>query len=186
LGLSLENTVRTRTWGRDAEARKLAVDERSKILTGNSKGSSTSYICPEFFDSTARVAVDLIAMRAANPNAERKPVEFDPPRLFLRSLIYDAFVFLSGVARAGADLKNSLAETIAEIDGCLAVAGTSWDQVTTAAYFLHRSQKIEVLKGLLEKNRRLGTSQTEFCFVNGFAREGILVEVEVTAKVVHQ
>ena len=32
-GLSLENTVRTRLWGRDREARNLGTAARSKILT---------------------------------------------------------------------------------------------------------------------------------------------------------
>src|SRR5215470_16684984 len=36
-GLSLQNTVRTRAWGKDREARTLATAARSKILTGDAK-----------------------------------------------------------------------------------------------------------------------------------------------------
>jgi len=38
-GLSLENTVRTRLWGRDREARNLGTAARSKILTGSAKAA---------------------------------------------------------------------------------------------------------------------------------------------------
>src|SRR5437588_10258789 len=94
-GLSLENTVRTRIWGRDRDARNLATAARSNILTGNAKAASSSYISPQRFDSAAKVALDLLAMRPSR-DAERKAVEFAPPRNYLCYLRYDSFVFLSG------------------------------------------------------------------------------------------
>ena len=48
-GLSLENTVRTRLWGRDREARNLGTAARSKILTGSAKAASSSYVSTESF-----------------------------------------------------------------------------------------------------------------------------------------
>ncbi len=183
-GFSLANTVRTRTWARDKETRNLAADERSRILTGKGKASSSSYISlAEHFDSNARVVLELVAMRPANPNSERKPLEYDPVKPYLRYLIYDSFVFLSGAVTPGPDLERQLTDVLAEIDGSLADAGTSWDKVTSAAYFLHRSQKVEVLKGLLEKKKRLGFPRTEIGFVDDFAPDGIFIEVEVTAKI---
>ena len=183
LSLALENTVRIRIWGRDKEARILATAERSRILTGKAKASSSSYICPEHFNSNARVALDLIAMRTANPGLQRNPVEYDPPRKYIRYLIYDSFAFLSGITSAGPNLDNQLAEILTEIEGSLTDCGTSWDKVPSASFYLHRSQKVELLRGLLEKKRRVGIAQMEFCFVDGFASEGRLVEVEVTAKI---
>ncbi|MBI2360290.1 MAG: hypothetical protein HYV04_15560 [Deltaproteobacteria bacterium] len=53
---------------------------------------------------------------------------------------------------------------------------------TGAAYFLHRRQKVEALEGLLEKEKRLGVPRTEIGFVDAFARETILIELEVTTK----
>ena len=64
-GLSLDNTVRSRLWGRDRESRDLGSNERVKILSGKARSASSSYIAPGHFDSTAKVAVDLIAMRPA-------------------------------------------------------------------------------------------------------------------------
>lgn len=183
MSLSLENIVRTRTWARDKNVRDLATDERSKILTGNARASSSSYICPEHFDSNARVALDVIAMRPANPNLQRRPVEYDSPKKYLRYLTYDSFAFLSGVVAAGPSFDKQLAEILAEIDGSLSECGTSWDKVTSAAYFLHRSQNLELLKELLAKQGRLGIPKVEFCLVDDFAPEVTWIEVEVTAKI---
>lgn len=183
VGLSLENTVRTRTWTRDKEARNLATDERSKILTGKARASSSSYICPERFESNARVVLDLIAMRPANSNPQRKGVEYDPPMVYLRYLSYDSLVFVSGTVAHGPDLDHQLTEVFADIEGSLKDAGSSWDKVTRAAYFLHRSQKVDALKGLLDKKRKLAVPHAEFWLVDDFAPDGIFIEVEVTAKI---
>ncbi len=182
LSLSLENTVRIRIWGKDGEARNQATAERSRILTERTKASSSSYICPGYFDSSAKVALDLIAVRPANPNLDRRPVDFDPPRNYLRYLIYDSFLFLSGFTSAGSNLDNQLAQILSEIEVSLVDGGTSWDNVIAASFYLHRSQKVELLKGLLEKERKAGLAQMEICFVDGFASEGRLLEVEVSAK----
>ncbi len=191
LSLSLENTVRIRIWGRDLEARRLAAAERNNILAGKARASSSSYISPEHFDSNARVALDLTAMRPANPNLLRKPVDFNPPKPYTRYLIYDSFIFHSGITSGGPNLDNQLAKILAEIESSLTDNGTTWDKVTSASFYLHRSQnvkaaletKVELLKGLLERKRTLGIPQMEFCFVDDFAEEGRLVEVEVTAKI---
>jgi enamine deaminase RidA (YjgF/YER057c/UK114 family) len=130
LSLSLENTVRIRIWGKDGEARNQATAERSRILTERTKASSSSYICPGHFESRANVALDVIAMRPANPNLDRRPVDFDPARNYLRYLIYDSFLFLSGCTSAGSNLDNQLAQILSEIEVSLADGGTSWDNVS--------------------------------------------------------
>src|SRR5215475_5223731 len=72
-GLSLDDTVRTRLWGRDRAARDGGSGERVKILSG--KARSASSISPSHFDSAGAVAVDLWAMRGA---AQKTVKEYDP------------------------------------------------------------------------------------------------------------
>ena len=64
-GLSLDDTVRTRLWGRDRAARDGGSGERVKVLAGQARSASSSYISPRHFDSDGAVAVDLWAMRGA-------------------------------------------------------------------------------------------------------------------------
>ena len=96
-GLSLDNTVRSRLWGRDRESRDLGSTERVKVLSGKARSASSSYIAPGHFDSAAKVAVDLIALRPSTPNAHKQVVEYNPPIVPIRFLVYDSAVVLSGV-----------------------------------------------------------------------------------------
>src|SRR5262245_5955592 len=70
-GLSLDNTVRSRLWGRDRESRDQGSNERVKALSGKARSASSSYIAPIHFDSDAKVAIDLLAMRPSRPDAEK-------------------------------------------------------------------------------------------------------------------
>src|SRR5690349_18319046 len=74
-GLSLDNTVRSRLWGRDRQSRDLGSVERVKILSGKARSASSSYIAPGYFDSGAKIALDLLAMRPSGASAEKHVVE---------------------------------------------------------------------------------------------------------------
>lgn len=181
-GLSLENTVRTRLWGRDREARGLGTAARSKILTGRAKAASSSYVSTNRFDSDAQVAVDLLAAKPSRADAERRPVEFQPPRNYLCYLRYDSLVFLSGYTSDAETLEDQVRQVINAVVGGLTVAGTRWDNLVKVSLFLHRSQNLEILKGLLRKSPSWPANcQIEFGFVDGYAGEKSLLEVEATA-----
>jgi enamine deaminase RidA (YjgF/YER057c/UK114 family) len=181
-GLSLENTVRTRLWGRDRVARNLGTATRSKILTGSAKAASSSYVSMNRFDSDARVAVDLLATRPSRMSAERRPVEFQPPRNYLCYLRQDSFVFLSGYKSAAETFETQVSEIIKAVGGGLMVAGSMWDKLVKVSLFLHRSQKLETLRELLGSGPVLPANcQIEFGFVDGYAGDKSLLEVEATA-----
>jgi enamine deaminase RidA (YjgF/YER057c/UK114 family) len=111
-GLSLENTVRTRLWGRDREARNLGTAARSKILTGSAKAASSSYVSTNRFDSDTKVALDLLATGPSRIDAERRPVEFQPPRNYLCYLRQDSSVLLSGYTSAAETFETQVPEVI--------------------------------------------------------------------------
>ena len=149
--LSLENTVRTRLWARDPENRNLASDVRWKVLSGKARASSSSFIVPDHFDSDAQIGLDLIAMRPSRPGLEKTHVEYDPPVRINRYIIYDSFVFVTGVEAVTAlhsALAHQLADILSLISCCLAQAGTSWDQVVQVSSFLRRTQNLETFKDL--------------------------------------
>src|SRR6185369_17762209 len=75
----------------------LGSTERVKALSGRARSASSSYIAPGHFDSAARVAVDLIALRPSTPSAQKHIVEYDPAIVPIRFLVYDSVVVLSGV-----------------------------------------------------------------------------------------
>ncbi len=183
MGLSLENTVRTRLWGRDRESRNLGSDERVKILSGKARSASSSYISPSHFDSNARVALDLLAMKPSRPGREKTLKEYEPPIVPLRYLAYDSVVFLSGVTAVLPALPDQLADILPRIAASLTDAGSSWDKAVKVSFFLHRSQKLEILKELFQRTVKANIPRTEYAFVDGYSAEGKLVEIEVTAAI---
>lgn len=180
-GLSLDNTVRSRLWGRDRRSRDLGSDERVKILSGKARSASSSYIAPGHFDSEALVAIDLIAMRPGQPDAAKRIVEYEPPIVPIRFLTYEDVVVLSGVTTVLPTLEAQLANILPRISGSLADGGSSWDKVAKISFYLHRSQTIDNLKELFRRHVNAAIPQMEYCFVDGYSAEGKFCEVEVTA-----
>jgi len=180
-GLSLDNTVRSRLWGRDRESRDQGSNERVKTLAGKARSASSSYIAPVHFDSNAKVAIDLLAMRPSRSDAEKFLKEYDPPIVPLRYLTYDSVVVLSGVTAVLASLDEQLDNILPRIEDSLKNAGSSWDRVAKVSFFLHRSQRLETLKKLFSARITVKIPALEYAFVDGYSSEGKLCEVEVTA-----
>jgi len=181
--LSLGNTVRSRLWGHDRQSRDLGSNERVKILSGKARSASSSYIAPGHFDSSAKVAVDLLAMRPLEPSAHKRIVEYDPPIVPIRFLVYDSVVVLSGVTTVLPTLEEQLDNILPRIAGSLSDAGSSWEKVARVSFYLHRSQALEHLKALFAARVTAKIPQMEYCFVDGYSSEGKFCEVEVTATV---
>ena len=179
--LSLENTVRTRLWARSRDVRMRASRERTHILSGKASASSSSFISLQHFDSNANVALDLLAMRPSSPVAETVAVQFEPPRAYLRYLRNDSIVFVSGFTSSEGRLEDQVPQVIADIEDTLKVAGTSRDKLVRLSAFLCRSQRLETLQALLKKANTGDGPQLEFGFVDGFAGETSLLEIEATA-----
>ena len=180
-GLSLDNTVRTRLWGRDRKSRDLGSNVRVKTLSGRARSASSSFIAPGRFDSDGRVALDLLAMRPSRAGIEKALKEYDPPITPLRYLVYDSVVFLSGVTAVLPTLENQLADILPRIAGSLKDSGSSWDKAVKASFLLHRSQKLETLRELFKRHVGAQIPQMEYGFVDGYSAEGKLIEIEVTA-----
>ena len=181
--LSLDNTVRSRLWGRDRQSRDRGSAERVRILSGKARSASSSYIAPGRFDSPAKVALDLIAMRPSRLDAEKRIVEYDPPIVPIRFLTYENVVVLSGVTTVLPTLEAQLDNILPRIQSSLADGGSSWDRVARVSFYLHRSQTIENLKNLFARQVKADIPQKEYCFVEGYSAEGKFCEVEVTAYV---
>jgi len=182
-GLSLENTVRSRLWGRDRQSRDLGSVERVKILSGKARSASSSYIAPEHFDSSARIALDLLAMRPSVANAAKRVVEYEPPIAPIRFLVYDSVVVLSGVTTVLPTLAEQFDNIFPRIAGSLKDAGSSWDKAARVSFYLHRSQSLDNLKALFARHVTAKIPQLEYCFVDGYSSVGKFCEVEVTATV---
>jgi enamine deaminase RidA (YjgF/YER057c/UK114 family) len=183
LGLSLEHGVRTRLFARGQEARKVASDERIKALAGGKRCASSSFIAPGYLDSQGIVAVDLIAMAQGDPASLKTTVEYDPPRYPPHYVRWDDLVFFSGVTSPEGDLEHQVRHLAAMLGGSLATVGATWDNVISASFFLRRDQDLDSLRSLWSPVLSAPIPYTSTTLVDGFASEGNLLEIEITAAV---
>ena len=181
LGLSLDNTARIRVFGRDRQARTDATAARSKILSGNRRAASSSFISRDWFDADGGAGLELLAMRPRHKAAERKPVDFDPARNYLCYLDYDSVLFYSGFTSEAATLEQQVREVLVTLDGAWTRAKTDWSKVVKLSLFLRRGSNVESVQQILAEAGRLSLPEVEFTFVDGFAGEKYLVEIEATA-----
>ena len=179
LGLSLDDTVRTRLWARDRESRNLGSQARSRRMSGKARSASSSYIAPARLDSDAGVALDFLAMRS---DGEKKLVEYDPSIVPLRYLDLEGRVFLSGVTSTTGNLPQQVSEICGLIGGSLEHAGTSWEQVVRVSFFLHHEEDPAALKQAFHEAAKVPAEYTECSFVEGYSAVGKLIEIEVTAQ----
>ena len=179
LGLSLDDTVRTRLWARDRESRNLGSQARSRRMSGKARSASSSYIAPARLDSDAGVALDFLAMRS---DGEKKLVEYDPSIVPLRYLDLEGRVFLSGVTSTTGNLSQQVSEISGLIGRSLEHAGTSWEQVGRVSFFLHHEEDPAALKQAFHEAAKVPAEYTECSFVEGYSAVGKLIEIEVTAQ----
>lgn len=182
VGLSLANTVRTRLWAADRESRDLGSRERVAVLSAVARSASSSYIAPGRFESNARVAIDLLALKPAS-GARKLLKEYEPPIVPLRYLTYDSLVFLSGVTSELETLVGQMDDILPRLQGSLADAGTGWDRAIRVSFYLHRSQSMEELSNLFRERVTADIPETDVSLVDGYSTPGKLVEIEVTAAV---
>lgn len=179
-GLSLDNTVRVRIWGRDQEARSLATVARSKILAGDRKAASSSFISQQWFDSKGTAGLELLALHPRNSAAVRSPVDFVPARNYLCFLEYDSLLFFSGFTSEALNMAQQTAETLATLESALSRAGAHWPDVRKVSLMLQRGVDAGPFKQVLER-RGAVAAELELSFVDGFAGEKYLLEIEATA-----
>ena len=180
-GLSLDDTVRTRLFARDKAGRDAGSAARREVFAGRARMVSSGLIAPAALDSQAAIGLELIVAGPGRAGAEKVLQEYDPPRTPLRYLVHDAILFTSGETKPGATLAEQVAAILPEHADSLQMAGLSWDKVALISCFLHHSQSVDDLRAALGQAAPVANVPLECELGEGFAGEGRLVEIEVTA-----
>lgn len=180
-GLSLDNSARLRVWGRDKDARTVGTAARSKILTGNRRAASSSFISQQWFDSDASAGLELLALKPLDSAASRNAVDFETPRNYLCYLDYDGWLFFSGFTSEAPSLEKQAVEVLATIEDALARALSDWSRVLKLSALVQRGHDLEIVRQAVLQAGHTNISEIEFTFVDGFAGEKYLLEIEATA-----
>ena len=179
--LSLENSVRITVWGRDRPARTAATVARAKVFAGMNRVASSSFISAERFDAQGDAALELLVLKPLKMPAPREPVDFTPARNYLRYLRYDSWLFFSGFTSEAATLELQVADILDTLQNAFSHARTEWGKVVKLSVFLRRGRNWNAVRDALIQPVNAGSPAIECRFVDGFAGEKYLLEVEATA-----
>lgn len=183
-GLSFDDVVRNRFFGRDGESRAEGSGARRDVLSGKARSAGTSLIASGQFDSAARVAMDLLALRPKERGVVKEVREFEPALGYPRYLQYDSLVFVSGLTSREVSLEAQASDLLQRVGESLALAGSGWEKAELATCFLHRSRDLGAFQALMGRIVPGGGSPVmEYQFADGWGGTGTLLEVEVTARV---
>lgn len=78
-------------------------------------------------------------------------------------------------------LEQQVSEVLTTLDSAFAKAKTDWSKVVKLSLLLQRGSNLDSVKRILAQSNRLSVPAIEFTFVDGFAGEKYLVEIEATA-----
>ena len=179
--LSLDNSARVRVWGRDKDARTIATAARSKILTGNRRAASSSFVSQQWLASDASAGLELLALKPLDGAPSRNPVDFAPRRNYLCYLDYDGWLFFSGFTSEAQTLQEQTVEVLGTIDDALSRALTDWTRVVKLSAFVQRGQDLEIVRRAVRQAGNSNIPLIDFTSVDGFAGEKYLLEIEATA-----
>jgi enamine deaminase RidA (YjgF/YER057c/UK114 family) len=176
-GFSLDNSVRITVFGRNRPARTAATVARGKVFSSATRVASSSFISDERFDSQGDAALELLLLKPLKPGAQREPVDFAPPRNYLRFLRYDGWLFFSGFTSEEPTLELQVQDVLKTLESAFAAAGTNWSKVAKLSVFLQRGHDWNAVREKLP----VKNAAVECRFVDGFAGEKYLIEIEATA-----
>jgi enamine deaminase RidA (YjgF/YER057c/UK114 family) len=184
LGLSLAaNTVRTRIFGRTAQARTAGSDARGEALLGSSRASGSSYITAAHFESAADVGLDLLAMAAPGRGAARQVAEHAPVQSFIRHLAWGPMVFLAGMTcERYPGLRQQYEDILPRAHALLRETCCDWQNVVRVSLFLHRDESPDALMAGIAAVAPLPLEHAEIELVEGYSRPGKRLEIEITAR----
>ena len=180
-GLSLDNTIRSRIWGADSDARTACSTARTRTLSGRARAATSSYIAPAHFNSATRVAMDLVALLPL-PGEKKTVTEQDPPKGVIKWLTVGELLVLPGMScNEGGSFEHQAEDILGRITVCLGEAGCHWSEVCDATFvYEHGVQRHDILTALRKETEELPQRMT-LLPAEGYSRPGKLLEIETMA-----
>lgn len=180
-GLSLDNTIRSRIWAADSEARTACSAVRTRTLSGPARAATSSYIAPAHLDSAARIAMDLIALHPA-PGEEKTVTEQDPPQGVIKWLTVGDLLVLPGMScNEGGSFEQQAEDILGRISACLNEAGSRWSDVCEVTFVYEHGVGHHDIFAAFRRETEGMPPHVALLPTEGYSRPGKLLEIETMA-----
>ena len=180
-GIPAGHIVRSRLWGRDAEARQIASNVRLEILGGLRRGASSSFVDGERLPAGIAMMIELYALRSGTPADAKKIVEYAPPIAPPMLVVLDGLLVLSGDTDRSDGIEAQMASIRGKLDASLAAGGGRWDQVVSMSVFMAKRLAPGFGRAALSASFPGIGCPVTISTVDGYSHPETLVEIEVTA-----
>ena len=180
-GLSLENTIRSRIWAADGEARTACSEARSRTLKGLARAATSSYIAPAHLTKGGRVAMDLIAI-CPSGNKAKVVIEQKPPQGVIKWLTVGELLVLPGMScNDGGSFESQAEDILGRITTCLANAGSRWSDVVEITFVCQSGIQQQDIFLAFHKETKEVPLRMVLLPAEGYSRPGKFLEIEVMA-----
>jgi len=180
-GLSLENTIRSRIWAADAEARTACSEVRSRTLKGTARAATSSYIAPAHLTEGNRVAMDLIAIFAPT-NEAKVVIEQNPLKGVINWLTVGSLLVLPGMScNDGGSFGSQADDILGRITTSLTNAGSRWSDVIEVTFVYQEGIQQEDVLLAFRKETKEVPSRLVLLPAKEYSRPGKFLEIETMA-----
>ncbi len=114
---------------------------------------------------------------------QKREIEFEPPRPYLKALTVDDLLFHSGRGGNGESIKAQIRSSLDIIGKTLAELGSSWNKVLLLSCYVKRLGWLDTVENLVREHTHLGAHSIDLVPADEYARPEMFLEVEATAYV---
>ena len=181
-GIPPHHIVRSRVWGRDAEARVAASDIRRLALSADKRGASSSFYDAERLPADTNVLVELTGLRA-EPTSQKVVRDYEQPVAAPRFVQLERAVFLSGVTDIAEGINAQIECIRQKIQESLQIAGCSWADTISASAYVAKHTECSAAQKALESHFPRLNCPVSMTTVQGLSAPEKLIEIEVSAAI---
>ncbi|MBI2998645.1 MAG: hypothetical protein HYY46_09360 [Deltaproteobacteria bacterium] len=181
VGSRFENILRIVVYMKSREIWDTVGKVRQQVFVPQeTRPASASIFVAEFRHEDALVEIEATAM-VRSEIIPKRGVEYDPPRAYLRALVSEPFVFLSGTGGQGTTEEAQAQSCFESLGACLEGKGGSLRDVRRVTIFLRRLGALGDVSRVFHGVFKEPQPYVEFIPATGFARDEMLVEIQGTA-----
>lgn len=138
-GLSPRDVVLTRLWMSDRDSGATLNEVRDRMRRAQFRSASSSFFSRGRMPDGANVYLEFYALRM-EVNADRRIVDFDPPRRYAHYIAAGDWLFLSGMAEEADTTDAQFERAFAQVEAALEAERFAWEDVLSASLFLQRGK----------------------------------------------
>lgn len=181
LGGSIEDVVRTTVFTRNQECRPAVSEVRKKAFPQATRPASSSIIVHDFSPGDTLIEIDATAILSRGKKYRKQGIEFDTPRAYLKALLVENLIFVSGEGGRGDNIEVQTQTAYKRIGETLAELGSSWDRALLLSCYVKKLEWFDTVQKFFQEKTGNTPLLIDMAMADEYAQPEMLIEVEATA-----